>query len=209
MKLSQIDSNELDDNLVDTIVFSEIRESSENCTFGIVFGNYNLQNERIKKAVNLYHAGRIRKMLLVGGKNGISNEDNNNHTEAELMMNFALQNGVAKKDILIEEASNNTIENCRNISQGLLDENLKKLALITNDFHMKRCVAIFKKYFSDNCEYLLFPVKNGFSDFENWKYSERVWNSGRSLVEFEANALIKNATDGLIMDLEINMDRTR
>ena len=41
------------------------------------------------------------------------------------------------------------------------------------------------------------------TDKENWFLSEKVYNSGRNLVEFEANLLIKYAKEGKIYDLNI------
>lgn len=210
MRLSDIDENKLNDELVNFIVFSGIEESNDICEIGIVFGNYNLQKERILKATELYHQKRIKKMILLGGKGGISNEHSSDISEASLMKIIALQNRVDEADIIIEENSNNSIENCQNVITILqsLNINLDKIMLISSDFHLKRCYAIFKKYYGADAEYILIPVKNGFSDKENWFNSERIWNSGRSLVEFEAKALIKYAREGLIEDLELGSIET-
>lgn len=60
-----------------------------------------------------------------------------------------------------------------------------------------------EKYYKEDIEYILVPAKDGFTDRENWFLSEKVFNSGRSLVEFEADLLIKYAKENKLYDLEI------
>ena len=59
------------------------------------------------------------------------------------------------------------------------------------------------KYCPKELEYTLVPSKDGFSDKENWFNSDNSWNSGRSLVTFEAKVLIKYAIEDKIYNLDI------
>ena len=50
----------------------------------------------------------------------------------------------------------------------------------------------------------MIPSKDGYSDRDNWFLSSKEWNSGRSIVEYEAHLLVKYAGEGKIYDMEIN-----
>ena len=66
-------------------------------------------------------------------------------------------------------------------------------------------MAIIKKKFP-HIEVMLIPAKDDFSDRENWFLSDNSWNSGRSLVTYEANLLVKYAKENKIADLEYLME---
>ncbi len=205
MKLSKINNENLTDNQIEKIVFSNINDSGKSAKYGIVFGSYTLQKYRIEQATNLYKEGRVKKLILTGGKGGISNQNNEDVPEAELMKESLVKNGVSLQDLIIDNSSNSTIENGINVANILnnLQENIQEVILISSEFHLKRCMAIMKKYYKANIDYILVPPRDGFTDKENWFLSEKVYNSGRNLVEFEANLLIKYAKEGKIYDLNI------
>lgn len=205
MKLSEINNENLTDNQIEKIVFSNIKDSGKSVKYGIVFGSYTLQKYRVDLATKLYREGRVKKLILTGGKGGISNQSNEEIPEADLMKNKLIENGVNPQDLILDNTSNSTIENVINVANILarLAENIQELILISSEFHLKRCIAIMKKYYKEDIDYILVPAKDGFSDKENWFLSEKVYNSGRNLVEFEAKLLIKYAKEGKICDLNI------
>ena len=96
---------------------------------------------------------------------------------------------------------NNSFENVENAFK-LIDKEVNSIAIITSEFHLKRCMAIIRKKFP-NIEVIMIPSRDGFSDSDNWFLSDNSWNSGRSLATYEANLLIKYATENKIYDLEI------
>lgn len=118
------------------------------------------------------------------------------------MKKLALENGIKESDIVIEQHSNNTFENIENVMNLLKDKNIDKRALITSEFHLKRCMAIMKKNYP-NITTILIPSFGGFSDKNNWYLSDMSWNSGRSIVTYETKLLIKYAKEGKIEDLDI------
>ena len=205
MKLSEINNENLTDNQIEKIVFSNINDSGKSAKYGIVFGSYTLQKYRIDQATSLYKEGRVEKLILTGGKGGISNQNNENVPEAELMKDTLVKNGISSQDLILDNSSNSTIENGINGAKILnnLNENIQEVILISSEFHLKRCMAIMKKYYKANIYYILVPAKDGFTDKENWFLSDKEYNSGRNLVEFEANLLIKYAKEGKIYDLNI------
>jgi uncharacterized SAM-binding protein YcdF (DUF218 family) len=207
VRLSELNADNLSDDEIGNIVFSDIEDNMLKTKFAIVFGSYQLQEYRIKKAIELYKQGRFNKLILSGGSGGISNEANYKETEARLMKNYAIENGVKEEDIYIEEESNNSIENVINIVNMLENiigvKNLKSLTLITSEFHLKRCLATFKKYLPVNITYNLVPAYDGFTNSSNWFLSDGSWNTGRSLTTYEARNLINYAKQNKIYDLDI------
>lgn len=202
IRLSQIDDSNLTDEQIDSIVFTNIDDDKLNSEYALVFGNSMLIEERVTTSVNAYKDSRIKKMIFMGGINGISNQDNSSISEAFKMKELALSLGVKESDILIDDKSNNTFENIEN-TMKLLPKNVNHISIITSEFHLKRCYAILKKNYP-NILVTMIASKDGFSDKDNWFLSDNSWNSGRSLATYEAHLLVKYAKENKIYDLEVN-----
>lgn len=201
MRLTDINKEDLTDNDIQNIVYQGIEDSNKNTIYGLVFGNSMLIEERVKTAVEAYQNGRIKKVIFTGGVGGISNQNQVTISEASQMKRLAITAGIKEEDIIIEEESNNTFENISN-SLKLLPKSLNSLVIITSEFHLKRCLGIFKKDYPQ-LDIITIPSRDGFSDSDNWYLSDSSWNSGRSLATYEANLLIKYAKDGKIYDYDI------
>ena len=201
MRLSKIKAENLNDGEIQEIVYSDIEDSGKNTIYGIVFGNSMLIKERVNTAVDTYKSGRISKVIFCGGNNGISNQSNDIIPEAIKMKNLAVEMGVKNQDILIDDTSNNSFENVENAFK-LIGKEVDTIAIITSEFHLKRCMAIIRKKFP-NIEVIMIASRDGFSDSDNWFLSDNSWNSGRSLATYEANLLINYAKENKIYDLEI------
>lgn len=201
MRLTDINKESLTDNDIQNIVYQGIIDSKKNTIYGLVFGNSMLIEERVKTTVDAYQKGRIKKVLFTGGVGGVSNQKQNPTSEASRMKKLAIKNGIKEEDIIIEEESNNTFENIFN-SLKLLPKSLDSLAIITSEFHLKRCLGILKKDYP-HLDIITIPSKDGFSDSDNWYLSDLTWNSGRSLATYEANLLIKYAKEKKIYDFDI------
>lgn len=201
MRLTEITKEELDDKDIQKIVYEGIIKDNEKTKYGLVFGNSMLIKERVQTAYEAYKSHQIEKVIFTGGANGISNQNNDTLEEAIKMKNLAIKLGIKEEDIITECGSKNTFENIDN-SLELIKENISELAIITSEFHLKRCMAIIKlKY--PNIKVIMIPSKDGFSDSDNWFLSDSSWNSGRSLATYEANLLIKYAKENKIYDLDI------
>lgn len=204
MKLTLIDDSNLSDNDIDKIVYDGIEDDFRSSKYGLVFGNSMLIKERVTTAVNLYNNERVKKLIFMGGVNGVSNQDNSNEAEAIKMKKLALQLGVKEEDILVDDKSNNSFENVDNALEiiGSELESLDNIIVVTSEFHLKRCLGILNLK-CPNLEVTLVGSKDGFSDRDNWFLSDSSWNSGRSLATYEAHLLVKYAKESKIADLEI------
>lgn len=180
------------DDDIQKIVYENIVDNNKSSIYGFVFGNSMLINERVSTAV--YRNNRIKKIIFSGGSNGISNQDNDMIPKAIKMKNLVIKLGVNEEDILIDDISNNSFENIENSFHLICEENISSIAIITSEFHLKRCMAIMKQEFP-NLEVILILSKDGFSDSNNWFLSDNTWNSRRILATYEANLLIRYAKE--------------
>lgn len=205
MKLSEINNKTLNDDKIQNIVYSKIEDDGLSSKYGLVFGNSMLIKERTLMAVKIYKEKRVNKLIFMGGQQGISNQANSNISEADRMKELAISLGVLKNDILIDNKSNNTFENINNALEIIGEEikSIKNIVIVTSEFHLKRCLGILKKKLP-NINVSLVGVKDGKTDSENWFLSDNSWNTGRSIVTYEANLLIKYAKEGKIVDFDIN-----
>ena len=93
--------------------------------------------ERINHAINLYRAGRVRKLIFTGGQ-GNPGEP----TESAAARDYALQSGIPASDILIEEKSHTTYENIIYAKQIADKHGIKKVLIVSDPLHMKRAMAM-------------------------------------------------------------------
>lgn len=99
--------------------------------------------DRVTHALNLYHAGKIKKILFTGGNARLFEDPNRDNSP---IFDFYVLCGVAPEDIIIESASRNTHENALYV-KDLVSSNAKKgkVILITSAFHMRRAEGCFRK----------------------------------------------------------------
>lgn len=97
---------------------------------------------RFIHAIELYKAGKIRKILVAGGSPALIGEKRN---DSEMVRRFLLNVGIPSEDILIEARSRNTRENAV-FSAEFLAEQMPgaRCLLITSAFHMRRAAGCFR-----------------------------------------------------------------
>jgi len=203
MKLSNIKYHDIifgSDTDIEKIVFdNDNQELQEKCDVGIVFGGISMIPHRIERAISLYENGLINKILVSGGI-GFLNKDRKT-PEAIKLKEYLLDKGIPQRDILVEDKSRNTHENILYFLEMLknqYDISHTKLALISSDFHIRRCMQLLATY--HNIERLFGSgVKDGITDFDNWTSSLY----GRRLILTEALLLCYYAKQNIITDLDV------
>lgn len=142
--------------------------------------------DRVTHAVNLYHAGKVRKVLFTGGNARLFEDPKRDNSP---IFDFYVMCGVKPEDIIIESASRNTHENAVFVKQ-LLEKNRAKgkAILITSGFHMRRAEGCFRKVgidvtgFSTDFYSTLPKDRIGFDGFipspavlNNWNFLIKEW----------------------------------
>lgn len=185
---------------ITNIVYEEENRIEETCDVGILFVGFSMLTSRADKAIALYKEGLLKRILISGGI-GFLNTDRS-IPEAAKIEEYLLANGISKKDILLEQNSRNTYENIL-FSLQLLKENYDlnrlRLALISSDYHVRRCQETMRKQSENKITLYGVGAKNGRTDKENWMHSL----VGRKNVYQEAFLLLYYAKQKRMCDIDI------
>jgi uncharacterized SAM-binding protein YcdF (DUF218 family) len=96
--------------------------------------------DRVWHAARIYHAGKVKQLLLSGGT--VRTGDG---SEAEAMRQFLLDLGVQDSAIWLEQDSQNTTANAQRTAQWLQQQHIFRITLVTSALHMPRARAAFER----------------------------------------------------------------
>lgn len=96
---------------------------------------------RVNWAVNLYKMGWAKTIIFSGAA-----LDSSGPSNAEAMKRSAIDMGVSKNSILVDETSATTKQNAQNVSLIIKDHDYKSIILVTSGYHQKRAYLEFSKY---------------------------------------------------------------
>lgn len=196
MLVSRITEEDLTEALLDRLLFEGLEDAGESADCAIVLGSRKAVKYRVPVAAELYHSGRVGKLLMCGGAaEGIP--------EALQMKEKAVSLGVPEVDILTECASLNTVENIL-CSMPILQRSfwlnrIDRLLLVTTAFHMRRSLAIARYLYPAHIEVLPCPAQDTHTRRHNWMLTEK----SRGLVLQEAKNLILYVKNGVFPDFEV------
>jgi uncharacterized SAM-binding protein YcdF (DUF218 family)/glycosyltransferase involved in cell wall biosynthesis len=94
--------------------------------------------ERVARAIELYHAGLAPRMILSSGYVFTLRE-------AEVMKAIAVANGVPEDAVLLEQRAANTRDNVTNSAAMLDQHGWKRILLVTSPYHMRRASLTWHK----------------------------------------------------------------
>jgi SanA protein len=89
--------------------------------------------DRVATAVDLYKAGKVRKLLLTGDNRFTE------YNEPEAMRRYAVSLGVPEADLVSDYAGRRTYDSCYRARYIFL---VKKAILVTQEFHLPRAVYL-------------------------------------------------------------------
>ena len=138
MKISKLKANDIlfkvsDEEITDIVFKKDNNYKSIKSDIGIVLGGPSMIPNRIDKVIELYNQGLIDKILVSGGI-GFFNRDKK-IPEACKLEEYLFQNGIPKRDIIVEQYSKDTFDNIHYSLQLLeqyydLDELSKRLKYV-------------------------------------------------------------------------------
>ncbi|WP_338801456.1 YdcF family protein [Butyrivibrio fibrisolvens] len=186
------------DEIIDRVLFEGIEDTGENADCIIVLGSIKASLYRVPIAVKAYNDMRASKILLSGG---IVNGADKGH--ADDMRDKAIALGVKAEDIIIENKSQNTVENmlCSmlELQRAFWLNRIEKVLLVTTTYHMRRSLAIAKYLFPDHIRVIPCPADDNNTRRGNWMESEE----GRKRATSEVIKIINCVNNGLFPDFEI------
>lgn len=145
MKVLEIDSNNITNELIKKIFFSTEREEYDAADYLIVYGCHikELLDERLNRAIDVLKSKKIGKIVLTGGV-GVKGDFN----ESQYMYDFLIKKGIEKERIIIENKSTISEENNINVMNLLDLQNITepiKIVLVSHEVHMWRLKMHWKK----------------------------------------------------------------
>ena len=93
--------------------------------------------DRVEGAAALYHAGKVRKLLMSGDNRFV------NYNEPEVMKVYAETLGVPAKDIVLDYAGRRTYDTCYR-ARAIFG--VRTAVLVTQEFHQARAVYLCKHF---------------------------------------------------------------
>lgn len=147
MKLSEIDENNITDELIRDVLFNVFKTPYEEVDVLIVFGCHikALLDERLNHALSILNSKKVHKIIISGGVG-----EKGDFNESDYMLSFFKNNWVTD-NIIVEDKSKNSEENVLNCIDILRNENLldKRILLVSNEFHMRKLSGMFKGVSTD------------------------------------------------------------
>jgi uncharacterized SAM-binding protein YcdF (DUF218 family) len=171
-----------------------LRSDPQKADLALVLGTRH--QEAINKIFELYSNGLVSKILVSGGINRVTGEN-----EALEMSNKLIGLGVKKDDLILENKSTNSLENIL-FSKQVIDEKIgfnkiKKIIAVVKHYHSRRALMTLKKHFPKAVK--LMPVTYEVYGFtiDNW-FKNKV---GKEKVLSEWNKIPKYLAKGDIAEL--------
>ena len=201
MLVSSIKEEDLSVELVDRLLFQGLEDTGENVNCILVLGSVKAAQYRVPVAVEAYKAGRVRKMMLCGGK--VRAFPDGNYSEAERMRQTALASGVAEEDIILENSSQDTVENILfaliELQRSFYLNNVHSVLLVTTAYHMRRSLAIARYLLPKHITVIPCSANDNNTRRDNWMNTQ----VGIDRAKKEAMKIIGSVINGIIPDFEI------
>lgn len=89
--------------------------------------------DRVDTAVDLYHAGKVQKLLMSGDNRFI------NYNEPQHMKEYAMSRGVPEEDIVLDYAGRRTYDSCYR-ARAIFG--LNEIIVVTQNYHIDRALFI-------------------------------------------------------------------
>ncbi|MFZ6012066.1 MAG: YdcF family protein [Bacteroidota bacterium] len=175
-----------------------INDNDQPADIALVFGTWNAWKGSVEKAADLYQKGLVPRIIVSGGLN-----EETGIVEGAAMAGEALALGIARRDILIEDQSRNTLENVI-FSLKIIDReiglvNIKTITAIVKNFHARRCMMTLRKHTPPFIQLRIAAYDSPHFDFNksNWMQSE----NGQQKVLEEVEKIKKYLAQGDLAEL--------
>lgn len=201
INISQLEPNRLTDLQLTELIYKNLEDDNEIGDCILVPGSNKAVQYRLPKAIQLYKQGRANKILFSGGVMW----EGNKLSEAQLLKEKAIEQGIPEEDIIVEDISLHTKENVL-ASLLVLDRafylhNIKRIIVVTTNFHMRRFHLTLKTFMPEWIEYSLCTVNDQTTREDNWFN----YPYGRKRVEMESGKLINYVKQGVIIDTKVEI----
>lgn len=204
MRVSFVDSNELNDDLIKKIFFNTEKEQYDYADYLIIYGCHikTMLDERLNHALDIIKNKKYGKIVLTGGI-GV----NGNFNESEYMLNYLVSNGIDKSMIMVENKSTTTEENNINIMNML---NLKKITepvnivLVTQQLHLLRIIMHWNKILDNsNIKFYYDYVDDSIFSYDNVIKNMEL----KEILRKQVDKMKKFIDEGIYDDIDIDNNK--
>jgi len=126
------------------------------------------QGLRFEKAIELYEEGWGDYLIFSGAADDPSSPSN-----AAVMKQLAIADGISPDVIFVDETSRNTKENARHVAEIIASEEIRSYILVTSPYHQRRASIEFDRVVDESVVQINYSAKD-----ENWRRS-RWWVTPR------------------------------
>ena len=201
MFVSRIKEEDLTVEIVDRLLFQGLEDTGESVDCIIVLGSIKASKYRVPVAVDAYNTGRAHRIMLCGGK--IREFSDARYSEAEDMYKAVLELGVSKENVILENASQNTVENILfsliELQRTFCLNEVHRVLLVTTTYHMRRSLAIAQYLFPKHITIIPCPANDNHTRRDNWMNTP----VGIERAKREALKIVEYVNNGVIPDFEI------
>lgn len=201
MWVSEITEEMLTKDLIDRLLFQGLEDNGEKVDCIICLGSIKASQYRVPVAVKAYNDGRAEKIMLCGG--ALRNFPEGELVEAEHMLNKSVELGVPIEDIILENTSQNTVENILfaliELQRAFWLNRVSSVLLITATYHMRRSLAIARYLFPGHIKIIPCPADDNNTNRDNWMKSAE----GIKRAKGEALNIVQCVASGVIPDFTI------
>lgn len=201
MLVSHIKEENLTAEVIDRLLFQGWKDSGENADCILVLGSAKATKYRVPVAVNAFRTGRAEKLMLCGGT--LRDFPEGSCAEAEHMQKAVLEAGIAAEHIILENNSQNTVENVlfalTELQKVFWLNRVRRVLLVTTAYHMRRSLAIARYLFPKHIAVIPCPADDTHTRRDNWWES----SAGIERAKGEAMNIVRYVQNGVIPDFEI------
>lgn len=201
MLVSRIKEEDLTFEIVDRLLFQGLEDTGEDADCIIVLGSVKATQYRVPVAVDAYNAGRANKLMLCGG--ALRDFPVGKCSEAEHMYKAALELGVVEENIILENSSQNTVENILfaliELQRAFWLNKVRRVLLVTTAYHMRRSLAIARYLFPKHIAIVPCPANDNNTRRDNWENTP----VGIERAKGEVMNIVRCVINGIIPDFEI------
>ena len=201
MLVSELKEENLTPDVIDRLLFRDLADTGETVDCIIVLGSVKAAQYRIPAAVAACKAGRAGKIMLCGGV--LRTFPEGDCTEAEHMRKAVLAYGIAEENVILENSSQNTVENILfaliELQRAFWLNQVRSVLLVTTTYHMRRSLAIAQYLFPKHIAVIPCPADDTNTRRDNWMNTP----AGVERAKGEARNIIRCVRNGVVPDFEI------
>ncbi len=174
-----------------SFICGDQRDNGETADVALLLGTSpEIAIERARTAAELYRLGRVKYILASGGVKW--KWDGAEISEAELMRNVLVREGVPDEVIFLDNESRNTLENMVYstfvIIKSLKISKIDSVIVVTSETHMKRSLALAKAFLPRKLRIFGCPSygkgKLSMEDFLSSEENRKCLNNCISLIKY-------------------------